>query len=71
MKPASNLTQQQLRMACEARLKRRLSDQEFERLLRLGNGLFWDTQEGMIGPYDLATLQSGKQLIEQLNAARP
>jgi hypothetical protein len=71
MKPSTKLTQQQLRLTCEARLKRRLTDQEFARLLRLGEGLFWDNQEGAIGPYDMATLQSGRQLIEHLNATRP
>jgi hypothetical protein len=36
----------------------------------MGNGLFWEYQEGMIGPYDLPTLQSGKQLLERLGQAR-
>jgi hypothetical protein len=61
------MNRQQLRMAFEMRMRRRLTDQEFERLLRLGNGLFWDYREGEIGPYDLSTLQSGKLLLEHLS----
>ena len=49
-----------VRIACEVRLGRRLSDQEFEQVLHLGNGVFWDYKRGMINPYDPATLQSSQ-----------
>jgi hypothetical protein len=65
-----NLAQQQLRRVIEARLNRCLTDQEFELLLDMGNGLFWDCQDGAIRPYDLATLHSGKQLLEHRGNAQ-
>jgi hypothetical protein len=67
---SAKLTQEQLRMVFEARLQRDLTDKEFALLVRLGNGLFWDYQGGLIGPYDLPTLQSGKQLLDRLDSAR-
>ena len=50
-------------LACEVRLVRRLADQEFERVLYMGNGVFWDYKRGVIDPYDLATLQSRQQMV--------
>ena len=55
-----SIQKRHIRIACEVRLGRRLSDQEFERVLRLGNGIFWDYTRGAINPYDLATLQSSR-----------
>ena len=63
MESQAIIQKQQIRMACEVRLGRRLSDQEFERVLYMGNGVFWDYKRGVIDPYDLATLQSRQQMV--------
>jgi hypothetical protein len=51
-----------VRMAFEKRLGRALSDMEFEKLLRIGHGVFWDYDPyGHIHPYDTETLKSNAQ----------
>ena len=72
MENQAMIQEQAIRAACEVRLGRPLSDQEFERVLRLGNGVFWDYKRGVIDPYDLETLQSKRQMvIEWGNSRQP
>ena len=56
MDRTTSIDRRYLRSAIEIRLQRRLSDQEFERVLQLGNGVYWDYRQGKIGPYDPASL---------------
>jgi hypothetical protein len=48
-----------VRRAFEKRLGRALTDMEFEKLLRIGHGVFWNYDPyGHIDPYDADTLRS-------------
>ncbi len=63
MDQTTGINRRYLRSAIEIRLRRRLTDQEFERVLHLGNGVYWDYRQGMIGPYDPASLRSNNRPV--------
>ncbi len=53
-----------VRRAFEKRLGRALSEMEFEKLLRIGHGIFWDYDPyGHIDPYDPATLRANARAL--------
>ena len=60
-----------VRKAVELRLGYRLSDAEFERVLRSGDGLFWDylPRYGFLQHYDQATLHSSATALRNLRPA--
>ena len=59
MFPEQDAYRQFVRLAFEKRLGRALSDIEFEKLLRIGHGVFWDYDPyGHIDPYEPETLRS-------------
>jgi hypothetical protein len=61
-----------VRRAFERRLGRPLTDMEFEKLLRIGHGLFWDYDPyGHIDPYDPVTLRSNVQAWSEMKSPSP
>lgn len=56
---------QRVRRAFEKRLGRAMSEIEFEHLLRIGHGIFWDYDPyGHIHPYEQATLRDNARKLK-------